>query len=172
MTNDKPDVTSVSNLDLGRYLGLWYEIGRLPLKYEDDDARDITAEYSLKEDGKVRVDNRCIDEEGEPVQAVGEAVPDEEHPGRLRVTFLPAALRWIPFTQADYWVLKIDDEYRRALVGTPDRKNLWLLARTPHVEPEVEDEYLAEAVRQGFDLAQWIRPEQSGSSMTDDQLEE
>jgi len=172
MTNDKPDVTSVPEFDLGRYLGLWYEIGRLPLKYEDEDARDITAEYSLEDDGKVRVDNRCIDEEGEPAQAIGEAIPDEEHAGRLRVTFLPAALRWIPFTQADYWLLKIDDDYQHALVGTPNHKNLWLLARTPHIAPEVEDEHLAEAVRQGFDLAQWIRPEQSGSPVTDDQLDE
>lgn len=172
MTNEKPAVTSVPELNLERYLGLWYEIGRLPLKFEDDDARDITAEYSLQDDGKVRVDNRCIDEAGEPTQALGEAVPDDEHAGRLRVTFLPAALRWIPFTQADYWVLKIDADYRYALVGTPDHKNLWLLARNPHIGAEVVEEYLTEARRQGFDLAAWIRPEQSGSRVTDDQIDE
>ncbi|MDF1489540.1 lipocalin family protein [Tessaracoccus caeni] len=170
MMNDKPEVVSVPELDLARYLGLWYEVGRLPLKFEDEGARDITAEYSLQDDGKVRVDNRCIDEEGEPTQALGEAIPDEEHDGRLRVTFLPAALRWIPFTQADYWVLKIDDEYRHALVGTPDHKNLWLLNREPQISSDVEDDYLAEAVRQGFDLTDWIKPHQSGSRVTEDML--
>lgn len=170
MMNDKPEVVSVPELDLARYLGLWYEVGRLPLKFEDEGARDITAEYSLHDDGKVRVDNRCIDEEGEPTQAVGEAIPDEEYDGRLRVTFLPAALRWIPFTQADYWVLKIDDEYRHALVGTPDHKNLWLLSREPQISSDVEDDYLAEAVRQGFDLTDWIKPHQSGSRVTEDML--
>lgn len=172
MTNDTPDVTSVPDLDLERYAGLWYEIGRLPLKFEDEGARDVTAEYSLQDDGTVRVDNRCIDEEGEPTQALGEAMPDGDHPGRLRVTFLPTALRWIPFTQADYWVLAIDDEYRHALVGTPDHKNLWLLSRTPHVAPGVEGDYLAEATRQGFDLAEWIRPVQSGARVTDDLLDD
>src|SRR5690606_35739673 len=112
------EVRSVAALDLLRYLGLWYEIGRLPLRFEADDARDVTAEYSLNDDGTVQVDNRCLDEDGKPTQALGQAVPDEEHPGRLRVTFLPEGLRWIPFTRADYWVLRVDEEYRHALVGT------------------------------------------------------
>lgn len=171
MNGEQPaEVTSVEELDLSRYLGLWFEIGRLPLKFEDDGARDITAEYSLQEDGTVKVDNRCINEEGEPTQALGQAVPDDQHAGRLKVTFLPAALRWIPFTQADYWVLKIDDGYRHALVGTPDHENLWLLAREPQVDAGTEAEFLAEATRQGFELGRWIRPEQSGRPVDDAQL--
>ncbi len=164
-------VTSVPRLDLERYLGLWYEVGRLPLRFEDDAARDVTAEYSLRDDGTVRVDNRCIDAEGEPAQALAQADPDPEHPGRLRVSFLPAVIRWIPFTHADYWVLKIDDAYRRALVGTPDRKHLWLLSRDPHPGEAAQQEFLDEARRQGYDLAGWIRPAQSGSRVTDAQLE-
>ncbi len=171
MNGEQPaEVTSVEELDLSRYLGLWFEIGRLPLKFEDDGARDITAEYSLQEDGTVKVDNRCINEEGEPTQALGRAVPDDQHAGRLKVTFLPAALRWIPFTQADYWVLKIDDGYRHALVGTPDHENLWLLAREPQVDAGTEAEFLAEATRQGFELGRWTRPEQSGRPVDDAQL--
>lgn len=174
MSSEHPgqtEVTSVEQFDLSRYLGLWFEIGRLPLKFEDDGARDVTAEYSLQEDGTVRVDNRCLNEADEPTQALGQAVPDEEHAGRLRVTFLPAALRWIPFTQADYWVLKIDPEYRHALVGTPDHKHLWLLAREPRVEVATEEAYLAEARRQGYELGTWIRPEQSGSTVSDESLD-
>lgn len=156
-------VHSVPALDLGRYLGLWYEIGRLPLRFEDEGARDVTAEYSLNDDGTVRVDNRCIDEKGEPSQAIGQANPVPEHPGRLEVSFLPEALRWIPFTRADYWVLRIDEDYRHALVGTPDRRYLWLLAREPHVEEAVERSFLDTARDQGFELDEWIRPEQSGA---------
>lgn len=164
-------VTAVSGFELHRYLGLWFEIGRLPLRYEDDDARDVTAEYTLDDDdGSVRVDNRCVDEEGRAVQAVGRAIAEDEDTGRLRVSFLPEGLRWIPFTQADYWVLKLDGAYRHALVGTPDRKHLWLLAREHRVEPDVEAEFLAEARRQGFDLTAWIRPEQTGLRVTDAQL--
>jgi apolipoprotein D and lipocalin family protein len=165
--SEKPEVRSVDDLDLQRYLGLWYEVGRLPMRFEDDSASDVTAEYSLNDDGTVKVDNRCLDEEGKPTQALGEAVPDPEHPGRLRVSFLPEGLRWIPFTRADYWVLKIDGHYRHALVGTPDHKYLWLLAREPHIDPAIENEYLAEAERQGYELAHWIRTPQSGERVTD-----
>ncbi|WP_243225222.1 lipocalin family protein [Microbacterium sp. CIAB417] len=157
------EVRSVATVELGRYLGLWYEIGRLPLRFEDDEASDVTAEYSLNDDGTVRVDNRCLDAKGEPTQAVGEAVPDGEHPGRLRVSFLPDALRWIPFTRADYWILRLDEDYRHALVGTPDRKYLWFLSRRPAVEQSVEEEFLQAARDQGFDLDGWIRAEQSGN---------
>lgn len=162
-------VQSVAAFDLQRYLGLWFEIGRLPLRFEDDGARDITAHYSLGGDGTVRVDNRCLDETGEPTQALGEAVPQEQ-PGRLRVSFLPEALRWIPFTRADYWVLKVDEQYRHALVGTPDHKHLWLLCRDPEIDPAVESAYFEEAERQGYELAEWIRPDQSGDHVTDEDL--
>ena len=161
------EVRSVDALDLERYLGRWHEIGRLPLRFEDEDASDITAEYSLEPDGSVRVDNRCVDEDGEPVQALGQAVPDDGNPARLRVSFLPEALRWIPFTRADYWVLRLDADYRVALVGTPDRAHLWLLSREPHLDPRTEREYLESAREQGYDLAAWIRPRQTGGHVTD-----
>lgn len=164
--------TSVEDLDLQRYLGLWYEVGRLPLRFEDDAAVDVTAEYSLREDGTVRVDNRCIDAEGAPTQALGHAVPDAEHPGRLRVSFLPEGLRWIPFTRADYWVLEIDPDYRQALVGTPDRKHLWLLGREPVIDAQLEREHLEAARRHGYELAAWITTPQSGGRVTDDMLAE
>ncbi|MFT3799406.1 lipocalin family protein [Microbacterium sp.] len=155
-------VHDVAHLDLQRYLGLWFEVGRLPLRFEDEAATNITAEYALDDDGTVRVDNRCRDAEGNPTQAVGQAVPDPEHPGRLRVTFLPVGLRWIPGTRADYWVLKVDDGYEHALVGTPNRKHLWLLCRRPAIAADVEASFLAEAQRQGYALDEWIRPAQSG----------
>lgn len=156
------DVQSVSEFDLERYLGQWFELGRLPLRFEDEGASDITATYSLNEDGTVKVDNCCLDEDGEPTQALGQGTVDESGPGRLKVTFLPEGLRWIPFTQADYWVLKIDDAYETALVGTPDRKFLWLLSRAPELSDATKREYLTAAEQQGFDLTDWITPQQSG----------
>src|SRR5690625_6590534 len=59
------DVTAVDHLDLERYLGLWYEIARLPMRYEDDAASNVTAAYALNEDGSIQVDNRCFDADGE-----------------------------------------------------------------------------------------------------------
>lgn len=163
-------VTSVESLDLDRYCGLWFEIGRLPLRWEAAEAADITASYSIADDGSVRIDNRCLDKSGKPSQALGQATPVDGKPGRLEVSFLPGLLRWIPFTKGDYWVLKIDDDYSVALVGSPDRKYLWLLAREPHIDPEIQKGYLAEATRQGFDLKDWITPKQSGGRVTDEML--
>ena len=163
-------VTSVAALDLNRYSGLWYEIGRLPLRWEQEQASDITAEYTLEDDGSVRVDNRCIDKNGKPSQALGRATPVPGRTGQLQVSFLPELLRWIPFTKGDYWVLKLDDAYSVALVGTPDRRNLWLLAREPRLDEPTVAAHRAEATRQGFDLARWITPRQSGGRVTDDML--
>jgi len=161
------DVVAVPQLDLDRYLGRWYEIARLPLKYEDATATDITATYSLNENGKVRVDNRCFDAQGKPTQALGEAAPVDDARSRLKVTFLPEFIRWIPFTEGDYWVLKVDPDYRIALVGTPNRRNLWLLARQPSLPASDEAAFLGEARRQGFDLAGLIRPRHTGREVTD-----
>lgn len=165
------EVRSVEHLDLDKYLGLWYEIVRLPLKWEDTHATNITARYSRKENGKIRVDNRSFDNEGHPGQAIAEATPVDGEPGQLKVNFAPKYIRWIPFTSGDYWVLKIDDDYRVALVGTPDHENLWVLARDPHLPEETLDEYLAEARAQGFELDKLIRPVHDGRVVTDDLIE-
>src|SRR5690606_12680221 len=123
----------------------WYEICRLPLKYEDRTATDITAHYSLNESGTVRVDNRCFDEDSKPTQSIGEATPVDDAKSRLKVTFLPEFIRWLPFTSGDYWVLKLADDYSVSLVGTPDRKYLWLLSRAPNLDQRVKEEFLSEA---------------------------
>jgi apolipoprotein D and lipocalin family protein len=166
----KPDLVAIPFLELPRYLGRWYEICRLPLKYEDAEATDITATYTLTESGRVRVDNRCFDGEGKPTQALGEARPVDAGNSRLEVTFLPKAIRWMPFGKGDYWVLKLNPDYRMALVGTPDRKNLWVLAREPDPPLEAVQDCLDEAARQQFDLTPLIRPRHTGREVTDDML--
>lgn len=160
-------VVSIVDLDLQRYTGRWYEICRLPIKWEDVDASDITATYTRNEDGTLRVDNRCIDATGKPSQAVGRATPIDSSKARLKVNFLPNYLNWLPFTSGDYWVLKIDPGYATVLVGTPDRKYLWILARSADVAADVVDMYLEEARRQGFDLSELITPRHTGREVTD-----
>ncbi|PNU05730.1 MULTISPECIES: lipocalin family protein [Novosphingobium] len=167
MTTDPHEIKTVPNLDLNRYLGTWFEICRLPLKWEDAQASDITATYSLNPDGSIRVDNRCIDKKGEPDQAIGQAFPVDAGNARLKVSFLPQYLRWLPFAKGDYWVMRISPDYTVALVGTPDRANLWLLARTPRLSAKVRDDYLSSATAQGFDLAALISPRQSGNIVSD-----
>jgi apolipoprotein D and lipocalin family protein len=155
--------TTVPSLDLDRYLGAWYEIARLPMRHEKPDWTDITATYTLNDDGNVRVRNRALDRDGELHEAIGEAVPVEgSGNAKLEVSFLPEGLRWIPFTKGDYWVLRIDPDYRTALVGDPKREYLWLLHRDPKIDPALRAEFLDTARAQGYDLTDLIDTPQTG----------
>jgi apolipoprotein D and lipocalin family protein len=159
------DPTPVPALDLDRYLGTWYEIARLPMRHEPADYTDISATYSLQPGGKVRVDNRALDGDGTLQESVGEAsvVPGSGN-AKLEVTFLPEGLRWIPFTKGDYWVLRIDPDYRTSLVGGPGCRYLWLLSRTPQLDAATRDDYLATARAQGYDLSDLVRTPHSGAT--------
>lgn len=157
------DPTTVVDLDLARYLGRWYEIARLPMRHEPADATDITATYALNEDGSVRVQNRML-HAGEVEESIGRATTVDGNNSKLEVSFLPEGLRWIPFTKGDYWVLKLDAAYSVALVGSPDRKYLWLLARHPHLDEATRNHYLAHAQAQGYDIAELIHTPHTGRS--------
>jgi apolipoprotein D and lipocalin family protein len=156
------DLKTAGHVDLQRYLGTWYEIARKPMRFEDTTARDITATYDLDADGAVRVVNSCIDAEGKVEVAEGRATAVDGDNARLEVTFLPRGLRWIPFARGDYWILRVDDEYRTALVGEPGRRYLWLLHRAPQMEPAAKNEWLEFARMRGYDLDDLIHPSQSG----------
>ena len=145
--------TTVDNLDLKKYSGKWYEIGRLPMYFQRNCASDVTATYTPRgEDTGITVLNQCIDEEGKPVTAEGLAKPVDDTGSKLNVTFLPSWIRWLPVGRADYWVLAHDPNYQTALVGTPDKEYLWLLARSPNISQESYANYRQIAQQQGYDL--------------------
>jgi apolipoprotein D and lipocalin family protein len=156
------ELKTVAHVDLRRYLGTWYEIARKPMRHEDANARDITATYEPDDDGAVRVFNSCIDAGGKVETAVGRATPVDAGNARLEVSFLPQGLRWIPFTQGDYWILRLDDGYDTALVGEPGRRYLWLLHRTPRMDTATKNEWLEFARMRGYDIGDVIFPSQSG----------
>ena len=107
--------------------------------------------------------SRYLGVEGELQESIGEAVPVEDSGNaRLKVTFLPEGLRWIPFTRGDYWVLRVDPEYHTALVGDPDREFLWLLHRDPTIDPALRADFLASARAQGYDLSALIDTPHTG----------
>jgi apolipoprotein D and lipocalin family protein len=148
---------TVQQLDLKRYAGLWYEIARLPTRHEKACAGDITAEYTLDGDGRLTVRNRCRLADGSTEEAEGHArVPDLARPGQLEVSFAPPVLRWFPPLWADYWVLFVDEAYQVALVGTPDREHLWLLAREPRMATADMEALRALALRLGFDTSRLV----------------
>ena len=160
---DSPPPPTVPSLDLDRYLGIWYEIARLPMRHEPPDYTDISASYSRQPDGTLRVDNRAHNGEGELEESVGVAtVVDSAEPGRLQVSFLPEGLRWIPFTKGDYWILGVDEGYRTALVGSPDYAHLWLLHREPDLDPATRDAFLGYARSLGYPVEKLICTRHTG----------
>lgn len=148
---------SVNQLDLNRYVGTWYEIARLPMYFQRNCASDVTATYSLNPSGSILVDNRCKKADGSTIQSIGEATKANETGSELKVTFLPEGLRWLPLTKADYWVLALDDNYQHVLVGTPNRKYLWVLSRTPSMDEATYQSLLSTAKNQGYDIAKLQR---------------
>lgn len=148
---------TVNHVDVARYSGTWYEIARLPMPYQKACAANVTAHYALNDNGSIIVTNRCQKADGSWMQAQGRARAEDDSNSRLSVTFLPAALRWLPVGHAPYWVMALDEDYRTAMVGQPDRKYLWLLSRTPHMDEHVYQAYLQQAQQQGYDLSELMR---------------
>lgn len=148
--------TTVDSVDLEKYAGTWYEIGRLPMYFQRKCAGDVTANYAQKADGKgITVTNKCMAEDGSEIIAEGLAKPADETGSKLKVTFLPSWIRWLPVGRADYWVLARDADYKTALVGTPDKDYLWLLARSSNVSQETYSKYRQIAQQQGYDLKEF-----------------
>ena len=129
----------VQYVELEKYLGKWYEIARLPFRFEEG-CTDITATYSLSKDGNVFVLNECL-KDGKLKQAKGKAkVVDKSTGAKLKVTFF-----W-PFS-ADYWIIILGENYEYAVVGSPSRKYLWILSRTPQMDDKLFSQ-LVESVSQ------------------------
>ena len=147
-----PDgVKPVNNFELGRYLGTWYEIARLDHSFERG-LSNVTAEYSLRDDGSVRVINRGYSaKKGEWKQAEGKArFVGAEDQGYLKVSFFG------PF-YGSYVVFELDrDNYEYAFISGPDRSYLWLLARTPVVSDEVMSRFEQQAGELGFELDELV----------------
>jgi apolipoprotein D and lipocalin family protein len=125
------ELNTVPHVDLDRYLGTWYEIARLPHKYQEG-CHDTKATYSLRRDGDIRVQNECIDNKnGKARLAIGRAwVVNKETNAKLKVQFFLNTFR-IPFFAGDYWVIDLDtDGYSYSVVSEPKKKLLWILSRT------------------------------------------
>lgn len=144
-------IEPVRNFELERYLGKWYEIARLDHSFERGLQR-VTAEYSMREDGGVRVINRGFaEEDGEWKQAEGRAYfvrsPDQ---GYLKVSFFG------PF-YGSYVVFELDHEnYGHAFISGPDRSYLWLLARSPEIGEKIRERFVQRAGELGFDTGELI----------------
>lgn len=144
----KHDLRVVKSVDLNKYAGKWYEIARLPNKFEEG-LECVTANYTLLENGKVEVLNQgYLETDHSKIKsAKGKAyIPDKNEPAKLKVTFF-----W-PF-YGNYWIIDLDEDYQFALVGDPSHKYLWILCRQKLMEEENYFRLLETAKMNGFDTS-------------------
>ena len=146
-----PPLETVSNVEVDRYAGKWYEIAHYPTFFQADCASS-TAEYTANSDGTIGVFNTCLDADGNvnsTIQGTARVV-DSTTNAKLKVSF-----PFIPFP-GDYWIIQLAENYEYAVVGEPTRSTLFILSRTPTLDSDTLDRILSGLVDQGYDPSRLI----------------
>ncbi|KFI07878.1 lipocalin family protein [Massilia sp. BSC265] len=155
-------LATIPSLDAKRYMGTWYEIAKFPNDFQKKCVGFTTATYSLREDGRVDVLNRCRRADGSTDDAKGVArQPGGATSPKLEVRFAPAIVSWLPMVWGDYWVIDLDPDYQLAAVSEPKREYLWILSRSPKVDPAVYDALLGRLKAQGLDMNRLVPTRQA-----------
>jgi apolipoprotein D and lipocalin family protein len=151
-------VRTVDRVDLDRYLGDWFEIARYPNRFQRDCAGDVKARYARRDDGRIDVLNQCREGDGTTTDARGVArVVDPQTSAKLEVRFAPAFLSFLPMVWGDYWIIGLADDYSWAVVGSPDREYLWVLARARTLSEADYERALAGARDNNFDVERLVK---------------
>jgi apolipoprotein D and lipocalin family protein len=138
------NLATVSSVDLEKYAGKWYDIASFPQRFQKG-CENTTATYTLTDKGYVIVENRCKKKE-EDTYIKGKAfVQKNTGNAKLLVQFF-----W-PF-RGKYWIIELDENYQYAVVGHPNRKYLWILAREPQMDNVIYEELLKKIESKGFDI--------------------
>ena len=149
------DKTVVKELDIEKYLGRWYEIARYDHRFERG-LVGVTATYTLREDGKLKVVNSGFEEtlNGLKSEATGKAkIPNPNIPSKLKVSFF-----W--FFYGDYFVLELDKNYLWAVIGSNSDEYLWILSRTPQMDESLYSQILDKLTKRGYDIIKLIKVKQ------------
>lgn len=143
------DNSTVTSLNLNDYLGSWYEIVRKPHVFEKG-MTHVKTTYSLLNDGRIEVRNEGI-KKGKPKVSIGKA-RTTSNPGQLKVTFF--------LFPAEYNILEVAPDYSYAVIGGSSPKYLWVLSRTPQMDPALLEGILSRLEARGYDLQDLIYVEQ------------
>lgn len=147
---NESEPTVVKYVDLKKYSGLWYEIAKIPNRFQKHCKSGTTAQYKLLDDGKIEVINSCIEEDGESDYTEGIAqIVDKNTNAKLEVSFV--SILGINLFWGDYWIIGLEKKYEYAIVGTPTRKYGWILSRTPKLSEEKLNEAFEILKAQGYD---------------------
>jgi apolipoprotein D and lipocalin family protein len=161
-SGDSRPLKVVPSVDLMRYCGLWYEIARYPNPFQKECVSNVTATYTLNDDGTIKVVNRCRKAGGEISEAEGKArrKGDDEPTSKLEVRFAPAFLSIFPFVWGNYWIIDLAPDYSYAVVGEPSREYLWILSRTPSLPGDLYGAILERIRQQGYDPSALVLTQQ------------
>ena len=156
--SSREPLSTVLSVDLDRYAGTWYEIARLPMWFQRH-CVDSTAAYTPQPEGSVGVHNECVTDKGDIDKADGIAtIIDTETNARLAVVFDNWFAKLVGSSrEGNYWILDLDPEYRTALFGTPNRRYLWILSRTPILDEATYLRLVKKAEQLGFSVSDLIR---------------
>ena len=147
--NNGEALPTASSVDVGRYIGKWYAVTALPQRFTKSCIAQ-TAEYGILSENSISVINTCIKENGKNTVIKGKAVVvDPKTNARLEVTFNNFFTRLFR-VKGEYVIIKLSEGYDTVLVGSTDRKSLWILSRTPSIDPDTFAEYKAFAAKLNF----------------------
>ncbi len=148
-----PTLETVTSVNVDQYVGKWYEIASFPMRAQKD-CTCTTAEYGTTEEGYITVLNKCKKGDRD-VEISGKAFPDDDGSNsKLKVQFFP-------LLKSPYWIIDLAKDYSYAVVGTPNRKYLWILSRTPKMDENTYQEILKRVKNKEFDIEKLNRTEQN-----------
>lgn len=158
----KAEVSTVSQVDLNKYIGKWYEVASIPQSFQKQCIANTSAEYSFAEKGRIKVYNSCDTATGKRSASEGRAeVTDTRSNSKLKVTFVKF-IDWIFAFGGNYWILDLAPDYSYALVGDPTTKYAWILSRTPSLPLAVYIKAEAKFRSEGYDTCQILTSVQTG----------
>lgn len=165
-TRQESQLLTHPDLDLQKYAGLWYEYARLPNGYQLDCTGEVTAEYTLQDDGDMQVHFSCMNPACEVLSAHGEMRPSRKFeprdPAKLEIRFGSDWLSAPSSVWRDHWVLYVDPDYQHAMVGTPERRCLWMLGRSRVPNRLALQQMLRYAAQLGFKVNRVLRTGETG----------
>ncbi len=147
----------IETLDLARYSGQWHEIAHLPIHFERKCAGDVVATYIPGDNGNIAARYACRTHDGktERVEAVARKSKNQSA-GAFKVRFVPRWLAWLPKMWGDYWVIDLAPDYQWAVIGGPDAKHLWVMARRPGMQRALFEQIRQRAQQRGYPVDKLI----------------
>ena len=155
---NKNNVQLVEQVDLNRYVGLWYEIAKIPNRFQKQCVKNTTAQYAIRSDGRIDVVNRCMKENGFFDEAKGIAkIVDQVSHAQLKVSFVH--IFGIYLFWGNYWIIGLDNDYQWAVVGEPTRKYGWVLGRSTALSDNQWENVHAVLLKNGYNPDDFVKTE-------------